>query len=56
MSVLTRPFALLGAVATSFGQTGRFEHLFSLSDAELSRRGYDRDGLVRTYIAGMTHS
>ena len=56
MSVLARPFALLGSIATSFGEARRFEHLFSLSDADLARRGYDRDGLVRTYISGMGHS
>ncbi len=56
MSALARPFALLGSIATSFGEARRFEHLFSLSDADLARRGFDRDGLVRTYINGIAHS
>ena len=56
MSALTRPFALLGALATSFGHARRYEYLFSLSDAELTRRGLDRDALVRTYISGVAHS
>ncbi|MDJ0827120.1 MAG: hypothetical protein QNJ16_16635 [Rhodobacter sp.] len=56
MSALAHPFAVLGNLVTSFGHTGRFEHLFSLSDAELSRRGLDRDALVKSYITGLTHN
>jgi len=55
MSAFARPFALLGTLATSFGRARRYEHLFSLSDAELTRRGLSRDDLVRGYISGFAH-
>jgi hypothetical protein len=54
MSILTHPIALLAAAATSFAPSRRYEDLFSLSEAELERRGLNRDGLVRGYIAGLT--
>jgi len=56
MFALTRPFALLGSIANSIGRAKRYEHLFSLSDAQLASRGMNRDALVRTYIAGLAHN
>lgn len=37
----------------AFGPTRRYESLFSMSDRELQKRGFNRDGLQRTYIAGL---
>ena len=36
----------------AFGPSTRYQTLFSMSDRELPRRGYDRSGLQRTFIAG----
>lgn len=55
MSYLLHPFALLTSIVTGFGHTGRYEHLFGLSDAELERRGMDRANLVRGYVSGLGH-
>lgn len=55
MSVLSRPFALISAMVTGFGYARRHELLFDLSDAELQRRGMDRDGLTRSYVLGLGH-
>jgi hypothetical protein len=55
MLFLTHPFALLGAFAASLGKSSRYEHLFSLSDADLARRGLNRDGLVRGFITGFAY-
>lgn len=36
----------------AFGPSNRYQTLFSLSDRELQRRGYDRSGLQRSFITG----
>ncbi|MDJ0630233.1 MAG: hypothetical protein QNJ44_18405 [Rhodobacter sp.] len=53
MPSFTQPFAILAEAVTRFGRSNRYDYLFSLSDAELARRGLDRDGLVRGYIQGL---
>jgi hypothetical protein len=50
------PITLLGSVAASFRSARRYEHLFAMSDAELNRRGLNREELVRGFISGMAHS
>lgn len=40
--------AALAALAPS----SRFSALFAMSDGDLSRRGYDRAGLTRSFIIG----
>ena len=45
--------AWISAFTAAFGSTSRYESLFSMSDRELAKRGYDRAGLQRTYIAGI---
>jgi len=45
--------AWISVFTAAFGSTSRYESLFSMSDRELAKRGYDRAGLQRTYIAGI---
>lgn len=56
MTALAHPFAILGNLVTAFGHANRFEQLFALSEAELVRRGLDRDALVKSYISGLGHN
>ena len=37
----------------AFTRAERYTHLFSLSDRQLAARGYDRDGLTRSFISGI---
>lgn len=39
-----------------FRAPGRFEALFSMSDRELTARGYSREGLARSYVTGLSIS
>lgn len=61
MSTITtfRPLSVLseglGNLVTRFAGAGRHEELFSLSDAQLAARGYSRDGLMRSFMAGRGH-
>ncbi len=43
----------LGAFARSVTTSNAFAALFSMSDAELARRGLSREALQRSYIAGL---
>jgi hypothetical protein len=45
--------AWLAGFLAAFGPSARYHDLFSLSDRELARRGYDRAGLQRSYIASL---
>ena len=38
----------------AFTNADRYTRLFSLSDRQLAARGYDRDGLTRSYISGIS--
>ena len=49
---MASPAGFAGFLA-AFGPSARYQSLFSLSDRELQRRGYDRGGLERSYIAGL---
>ena len=49
-------FAHVSAMLTPFLASTRYTDLFSLSDRELSRRGYDRSTLARSYVLGLSHS
>ena len=44
--------AWLAGFLAAFTSSDRFQHLFSLSDQELRRRGFDRAGLQRSYMNG----
>lgn len=37
----------------AFSPSARYQTLFSMSDRELQRRGYDRAGLQKSFIAGL---
>lgn len=37
----------------AFGQSNRYQSLFSMSDRELQKRGYDRSGLQKSFISGL---
>jgi len=56
MSAISHPIAFMSMLAGSFGRARHYEHLFSLSDAQLNARGLNRDGLVRTYISSLGHN
>ncbi|MEM1066368.1 MAG: hypothetical protein AAF771_06795 [Pseudomonadota bacterium] len=49
MTALSR----LGAFARSVSNANSFATLFSMSDAELARRGLSRQELQRSYIASL---
>lgn len=36
----------------AFMPSSRYETLFAMSDRELQKRGYDRNGLEKSFIAG----
>lgn len=38
---------------SAFAPSGRYQSLFSMSDRDLDRRGYNRHGLERSYIGGL---
>ena len=40
-------------IMSAIAPTSRFSTLFSMSDRQLANRGYDRDGLQRSFIAGL---
>lgn len=42
------------AAITAIRPTTRYSHLFSMSDGDLARRGYDREGLKRSFITGLS--
>ena len=42
------------ATLAAFAPSGRFSSLFALSDNDLTRRGFDRKGLTRSYIIGQS--
>ncbi len=42
----------LSAFVAMFSGSSRYESLFSLSDDQLAVRGYSRDGLTRSLVAG----
>jgi hypothetical protein len=42
--------------AGAMSDANRFSTLFDRSDAELIRRGFDRDGLRSSFIAGLSRS
>ncbi len=54
-----RPAALLREGLTSFfrgaSYAGCHEDLFALSDAQLSVRGYCRDGLTRSFMSARSY-
>lgn len=37
----------------AFAPSTRYESLFSMTDRELQKRGYDRGGLQRSFISGL---
>ena len=37
----------------AFTRDNRYSTLFSMSDRDLARRGYDRAGLTRSFITGI---
>ena len=45
--------ATLKSVAQRFAPAGRYEQLFAMNDTQLASRGFNRDGLVRSYIYGL---
>lgn len=45
--------AWFASFLSAFGPSVRYHSLFSMSDRELQRRGYDRAGLERSYIGGL---
>lgn len=45
--------AFIGAFTRFFSHSAPARPLLDLSEAELAARGYDRDGLVRSYIVGL---
>ena len=49
---MASPARFCGLLA-AFAPSTRFQSLFSMSDRELTRRGYDREGLQRAYIVGL---
>lgn len=46
--------ARFAALILALRPSSRFAHLFSLSDRQLAARGYDRGGLTRSYIGGIS--
>lgn len=42
-------------VRSLFSSTNPVVHLLSLSDVELTRRGFDRDALARSYVLGLAN-
>ncbi len=55
MSILIQAAARLRAFASKFGHATRHQHVLSMSNAELSARGFDRENLVRGFITGVAH-
>ena len=56
MFTFAKLFAHLSDFSGKFARQDRFDHLFSLSESQLKRRGLDRDALVRSYITGLAKS
>ena len=50
---MASPARFVGLLA-AFAPSTRFESLFAMSDSELARRGFDRAGLQRAYIVGLS--
>ncbi|MCP3972582.1 MAG: hypothetical protein GY717_20115 [Rhodobacteraceae bacterium] len=48
-------FATLREFARSLTNTHRVEWRYSMTDAELATQGFNRDGLVRSYVTGLGH-
>ena len=44
----------ISVFTAAFGPTNRYESLFSMSDSELAARGYDRAGLQRAHVSGLS--
>ena len=38
-----------------FAPSNPVAHLLSLSEVELTRRGYDREALVKSHVLGLNH-
>ena len=49
---MASPAWFMGFLA-AFGPTRRYNDLFSMSDRELDKRGFDRNGLQRLHVAGL---
>lgn len=49
---MASPAWFVGFLA-AFGPSARFPSLLSKTDRELSQRGYDREGLTRSFITGL---
>lgn len=45
--------AWLVTFMAAFGPTTRYKSLFSMSDHQLACRGYDRNGLQRSFLSGL---
>ena len=37
----------------AFGPSSRYQTLFSMSDRDLEKRGYERSGLQKSFISGL---
>ena len=46
--------AWFSAILAAFAPSARYNSLFAMSDNDLTRRGYDRKGLTRSYIIGQS--
>ncbi|WP_172293646.1 hypothetical protein [Pseudoruegeria sp. HB172150] len=55
----TRSFQMLseglGNFLRSVTSPGRYEDLFSMTDAQLAVRGLSRDGLTRSFLSGRAY-
>ena len=45
--------AWLAGFLSAFGPNTRYHDLFAMSDRQLAQRGYDRNGLQRSYVASL---
>lgn len=45
--------AWLAGFMAAFVPSARYDQLFAMSDRELQKRGYDRNGLEKSFIAGL---
>ena len=46
-------FRTLNRFFESLGTANHYAHLFSMSDRELAARGFDREGLTRSYLSSL---
>lgn len=46
--------AFFASVMSAMAPTSRFKDLFAMSDVQLAARGYDRNGLTRSHITGIS--